>query len=221
MKKLLLTSAVCALITSATAFAATEAKPSQPTVTNLPVKATISQPVKALTPEQRQLLLPRVAVIYHNNAQTTYDKRIDHFVNEALHEAIDDKNYKFLEGTPFFNECRLAGIADISTAERADLIDILQPYDLDYLVYMEIEPITTRSKATVFSKGKSAVITAPLKIIDMRKNRTLYNGTITEVGKTTVMIGKIGNKSVALEGVKKVNEKMKAVVAERLPKPNF
>lgn len=221
MKKLLLTSAVCALITSATAFAATEAKPSQPTVTNLPVKATISQPIKALTPEQRQLLLPRVAVIYHNNAQTTYDKRIDHFVNEALHEAIDDKNYKFLEGTPFFNECRLAGIADISTAERADLIDILQPYDLDYLVYMEIEPITTRSKATVFSKGKSAVITAPLKIIDMRKNRTLYNGTITEVGKTTVMIGKIGNKSVALEGVKKVNEKMKAVVAERLPKPNF
>lgn len=29
------------------------------------------------------------------------------------------------------------------------------------------------------------------------------------------------NADINLEGVKKVNEKMKAVVAERLPKPNF
>lgn len=218
MKKFAL---IAALLTSLYSITAVEAKDIDFSRLNTPVKTETTATPKVLTPEQRQMLLPRVAVIFHNNAQTTYDKRIDHFVNEALHEAIPDKDYKYLEGTPFFNECRLAGIADIGSAERADLIDILQPYDLDYLVYLEIEPVTTRSKATVFSKGKSAVITAPLKIIDMRKKRTLYNGTITEVGKTTVMMGKIGNKSVALEGVKKVNEKMKAVVAERLPKPNF
>ena len=215
MKKIFLLCLTLFTLFCSTALAA-ETTASREIVLNLPKTST-----KQLTAEQRQLLLPRVAVVYYNNAQTTYNDRIDHFVNEALHEAVADDNYKFLEGTPFFNECRLAGIEDIGSAEKADLIDILSPYDLDYLIYLEIEPITVRSKASVFSKGKSAVITAPLKIIDMRNSKTLYNGTLTETGKTTVMMGKIGNKSVALEGVKRVNEAMKKIVAERLPKPNL
>lgn len=226
MKKFAL---IAALLTSLYSTTAVEAKDIDFSQINLPnqpasaqsVKPTPTKTLKDLTPEQRQLLLPRVAVIYYNNAQTTYNKRIDHFVNEALHEAIDDQNYRFLEGTPFFNECRLAGVSDIRSAERADLMEILKPYDLDYLVYLEIEPVTVRSKGSVFSKGKTAVVSAPFKIIDMRQGKTLYNGMLTEIGKTTVMMGGVGDKSVALEGVKRVNEQVKKTIAERLPKPNF
>ena len=171
-----------------------------------------------LLQQQKQATLPRVAVLYCNNAQTTYDKRIDHFVELNLKEAISSEYYQYIEGTPYMYALQKSGIDDVASAERADLIDILGDFDLDYLVYMEIEPVATKAKATVFSKGKSAVVTAPLKIIDMRNNRTLYNGKITEVGKTTVMMGKIGNKSVTLEGVKKVNEQVKQIIAERLPK---
>ena len=150
--------------------------------------------------------LPRVGVIYVNNAQTTYDKRIDHFVLENLHNCITDTNYQYIDGDSFKKKLTSYGLQDLKTAERADIIEALYDEYLDYVVYMEIEPVTTKSKATVFSKGKSAVVTAPFKIIDVKNNRTLYNGEITEQGKTTVMMGKIGNKSVTLEGVKLVNK---------------
>lgn len=168
--------------------------------------------------QERISQLPRVGVIYVNDAQTTYNKRIDKFVLENLHECINTDTYQYIDGLVFIDKLIDYGLQDLSTAERADIIDTLYDEKLDYLVYLEIEPITTKSKATVFSKGKSAIITAPFKIIDMKNNRTLYNGEITEQGKTTVMMGKIGNKSVALEGVKRVNEQVKQILAQRLPK---
>lgn len=168
--------------------------------------------------QERISQLPRVGVVYVNDAQTTYNKRIDKFVLENLHECINESSYQYIDGLTFIDKLIDYGLQDLSTAERADIIDALYDEKLDYLVFLEIEPITTKSKSTVFSKGKSAVITAPFKIIDMRNNRTLYNGEITEQGKTTVMMGKIGNKSVALEGVKRVNEQVKQILAQRLPK---
>jgi len=174
--------------------------------------------IEAKAEQERIATLPRVGVIYVNDAQTTYNSRIDKFVLENLHECITSENYQYIDGLKFINKLVDYGLQDLATAERADIIDALAEENLDYIVYLEIEPITTKAKATVFSKGKSALVTAPFKIIDVKNNRTLYNGEITESGKTTVMMGKIGNKSVALEGVKRVNEQVKIILAKRLPK---
>ncbi len=174
--------------------------------------------IQAKAEQERIALLPRVGVVYVNDAQTTYNKRIDKFVLENLHECINSDNYQYIDGLTFIDKLIDFGLEDLATAERADIIEALADENLDYFVYLEIEPITTKSKATVFSKGKSAIVNAPIKIIDMKRNRTLYNGEITEQGKTTVMLGKIGNKSVALEGVKRVNAQVKDILAKRLPK---
>lgn len=160
----------------------------------------------------------RVGVVYVNDAHTTFDKRIDKFVLKNLHECIPSPYYQYIDGESFKNKLLRYGLQDLATAERIDIMDALAGENLDYLVYMEIQPVSTKSKATVFSKGKSAIVTAPFKIIDFRNNRTLFNGKITEQGKTTVMMGKIGNKSVVLEGVKRVNEQVKDILSQRLPK---
>lgn len=174
--------------------------------------------IQAKVQQERLAKLPRVGVIYVNDAQTTYNSRIDKFVLENLHECISDKTYQYIDGLTFIDKLVDYGLQDLATAERADIIDALADENLDYVVYLEIEPVTTKSKATVFSKGKSAIVTAPIKVIDIKNNRTLYNGEITQQGKTTVMMGKIGNKSVVLEGVKLVNEQVKEILAKRLPK---
>lgn len=162
--------------------------------------------------------LPSVAVIYVNNAQTTYDNRIDKFALENLHLAIPSSTYNYLEGSKYRENLSAAGIDDISTAERSDIIDALYGEDVDYLVYLEFMPITGREKRSVFSKGKIMNVVAPFKIIDVKNNRNLYNGRLNEQGKTTVMFGNIGNKSVGLEGVKLVNAKVAEIIAARLPK---
>lgn len=58
----------------------------------------------------------------------------------------------------------------------------------------------------------------PFKIIDVKNNKYLYNGKFTEIAKDSSMIGGIGNKSVSIEAIEKVNEKILSVIDVRLPK---
>ena len=57
----------------------------------------------------------------------------------------------------------------------------------------------------------------PIKIIDVKENRYLYNGKFTELAKDSSAIGGIGNKSVALKALRSTLDKMNAVVLERMP----
>ncbi len=214
MKKLCLFCLFCCLL-----LVTSLALASDSSLTSYPKQETLSsKQEQTITLPNQVIIRPKVGVIYINDAQTTYNKRIDKFILENLHSSIPDTDYQYVDGLTFVDKLIDAGVQDLATAERADIIEILAEEKLDYLVYLEIEPIYTKSKATVFSKGKSAIVTAPFKIIDMRNNKTLYNGKITEQGKTTVMMGKIGNKSVSLEGIKLVNLQVKEILAQRLPK---
>ena len=72
-----------------------------------------------------------------------------------------------------------------------------------------MQPFIARDKVTFFTVGKDITTTVPLKIIDLVNGKYLYNGKFTEKASDSTMIGGIGNKSVAMKALNKINEQIK------------
>ena len=88
---------------------------------------------------------------------------------------------------------------------------------MDYVVFIEVQPFVARDKITFFTVGKDITTTVPLKIIDLINGKYLYNGKFTEKASDSTMIGGIGNKSVAMKALNKINEQITSVLIARLP----
>ena len=83
-----------------------------------------------------------------------------------------------------------------------------------------MQPFIARDKVTIFTVGKDITTTVPLKIIDLVNGKYLYNGKFTEKASDSTMIGGIGNKSVAMKALNKINEQITSVLTVRLPEEN-
>lgn len=101
-------------------------------------------------------------------------------------------------------------------AERADMMDSFKNESMDYVMYVSIEPLIVRDKMTFFTVGKDVTVVMALKIIDLKNNRYVYNGKFTEKASDSTAIGGIGNKSVTLKGIDKINKSIKEVFLARM-----
>lgn len=164
-----------------------------------------------------QIDKPRVAVMYINNAKTTYDKEIDEKVLSNLVQAINPQKYVYVEGTPYLEKLKKMGIVDLTTAERADVVEVFEGEDIDYAVMLEINPFTRKEKVTFFTYGIDVTAVVPFRVIDLVNNKYLYNGRFDEKASDSTPFGSIGNKSVAMKALKKINEQVNAVLGSRLP----
>lgn len=166
---------------------------------------------------ERQKNMPKVIILYVNNAKTTYDDEVDKKIKTNLEKAISPEKYLIIEGAPYIEKLKKAGIVDIATAERADIISAFAGEDIDYVVFLEVQPFIARDKMTFFTIGKDITATVPFKMIDVVNNKYLYNGKFTEKASDSSAIGGIGNKSVAMKALDKINGQINATIAERLP----
>ena len=133
-----------------------------------------------------------------------------------MEKCINDDKYIYINGEPYIEKLNKVGIVDITTAERADIVDAFEGEDVDYVVFIEVQPFIARDKVTFFTVGKDITTTVPLKIIDLVNGKYLYNGKFTEKASDSTMIGGIGNKSVAMKALNKINEQITSVLTVRL-----
>ena len=166
---------------------------------------------------ERQANMPKVVILYVNNAKSTYDDEVDKKIKTNLEKAISPEKYLIIEGAPYIEKLKKAGIVDIATAERADIISAFAGEDIDYVVFLEVQPFIARDKMTFFTIGKDITATVPFKMIDVVNNKYLYNGKFTEKASDSSALGGIGNKSVAMKALDKINGQINATIAERPP----
>lgn len=140
-----------------------------------------------------------------------------HITVHTYPEYNPDDKYIYINGEPYIEKLNKVGIVDITTAERADIVDAFEGEDVDYVVFIEVQPFIARDKVTFFTVGKDITTTVPLKIIDLVNGKYLYNGKFTEKASDSTMIGGIGNKSVAMKALNKINEQITSVLTVRLP----
>ena len=169
----------------------------------------LTNPVNA-TPKKK------IALMFINNAKTTYDDELKSMVMENFDATLKPK-YEVLSGTKYVELLNKVGIADITTAERADIMAVVKGEDVDYIFYAELQPFVRKEKVTYFTYGIEMTAIVPIKIIDVKQNVYLYNGKFTELAKDSSAIGGVGNKSVALKALRSTLDKMNDVVTERMP----
>ncbi len=162
--------------------------------------------------------LPKVAVMYVTNSQADYYKSIDKEIMENFKVILNPYIYQFIDGTPYMKQLAEMGIEDLTTAERADILDAYEGSDIDYVIFLQIEPMLRKDKVSTFTKGKEMTAVAPFKMLDIKNRKALYNGRITRVGETSTMFFKLGNKAASVEAIEMINEKVNYEIKKRLPK---
>lgn len=158
----------------------------------------------------------KIALMFVNNSKSTFDAELNTMVMDNFDTILKPK-YEVLPGAKYIELLNKVGIADITTAERADIMSVVKGEDVDYIFFAELQPFVRKEKITYFTYGLDMTAIVPVKIIDVKQNVYIYNGKFTELAKDSSAIGGIGNKSVAFKALRSTLDKMNSVVAARLP----
>ena len=157
---------------------------------------------------------PVVATIYVNNAKSTYDDELSQNLSSRFNKRLSQFT---LRNDPQFKE-RLSkfGVTDISMAERSDIVQVFDGENIDYIVYAEIQPPILNSWVSMFNQGVKATVTIPLKIIDVKNNKYLYNGKFTETADNSAVFGGVGTKAAVVKAMDLIFVKTDEVLTSRL-----
>lgn len=160
---------------------------------------------------------PVVALIVVNDARSTFDDEITQKITTRITAKLSGV-YTVVPGEVSLKRLEKAGITDIATADKRELAKVLKCDNIDYAVYVEVEPLVRKERWTVFSHGMNITAVVPFKILDVKAAKYLYNGKFVELvaDSTFVALG-IGNKSVALTAIDRVLDKIEPLLVNRLP----
>jgi len=159
--------------------------------------------------------LPRVALIYINNAKTDYNGEIDAKIFEHI-KKIAVNRWEIVPGDAYKEKMASMGMQSITMAERPDILDATKGIEADALLLIEVEPFVVRDVITFFTVGKKVTASIPVKVIDRNTGMYLYNGKFVEMGKDSSMIGGIGNKSVIMKTLEQFFIKFDQVIPDKL-----
>ena len=159
--------------------------------------------------------LPRVALIYTNNANTTYDTELDSCVLDNLNKTLS-QHFEVVKNDTVVQKLADMGMTDLSMAERRDILDAVAGEECTYVICLSLEPFQRKEKITFFTQGIEMIATVPCKIIDVKNDRYIYNGKFVEKQSDSTWIGSVGNKSVALQALQKVNKGLNKILNEKM-----
>ncbi len=159
--------------------------------------------------------LPRVMIMYINNAKTEYNAELDAKIMDHL-KKVGANRWSLLPGDAYKDKLSAMGIQSFSLAERADILAITKDSEADALLLIELEPFNVRDVITFFTVGKKITATMPVKVIDRNTGLYLYNGKFVEMAQDNSMIGGIGNKSVIIKALDQVFGKFDLIIPEKL-----
>lgn len=159
--------------------------------------------------------LPRVMIMYINNAKTEYNAELDAKIMDHL-KKVGANRWSLLPGDAYKDKLSAMGIQSFSLAERSDILAITKDSEADALLLIEVEPFNVRDVITFFTVGKKITATMPVKVIDRNTGLYLYNGKFVEMAQDNSMIGGIGNKSVIIKALDQVFGKFDLIIPEKL-----
>lgn len=171
--------------------------------------------------EGQEAVKPKVAVVFVNNAKTTYDQEL----GDRLMGAVTAKLSRYevaASGAAAVERLTKAGVADMNMVEKADMVAAFK--DADFVVWLELQPVALQKWGAVFSEGVTAVVSVPLKVVDVKNNRYSYHNKFSEqadnravLTNLVVPVSMVGTKAAALAALDKVSAKLAEALSASLP----
>ncbi|MDR3563031.1 MAG: hypothetical protein P4N59_16595 [Negativicutes bacterium] len=156
-----------------------------------------------------------VATIYINNAKSTYDDEITKKLTDRFNAKL--AMYDLRPGDKYIEKLNKMGVTDVTTAERADIVQVFTGEGIDYVVYAEVQPPIMKQWVSFFNIGVAATVTIPVKILDIKNNKYLYNGKFTEQADNSSMLGGVGTKAAVIKAMDQILVKTDEILTNRLP----
>ncbi len=181
-------------------------------ISSIPASAEIVLPPKEDTGPK-----PVVAAIYVNNAKVTYDNEITAKLTERFNAKL--KMYEIRKGDKYVEKLQKMGVTDITTAERTDILQAFEGEGVDYVVYAEVQPPILRQWESMFNMGYAATVTIPVKLIDVKGGKYIYNGKFTEQADNSTVIGNVGTKAAVMKAMDRIFVKTDELLVSRMPMP--
>ena len=155
-------------------------------------------------------------ILFVNDAGTTYDKAIEKKITEDITKTLKLRGYTCVDGKTFIKKFNQLGIGDLTTAEREDYATVFKGSNLGYSIYVEVMPITVREKSTMLSKGRIVSATVVFRIMDLKTNKYIYTDRFAERVSDSSMVGSVGNRSVTMSAINRINKQIRAILNERM-----
>lgn len=121
-----------------------------------------------------------IVFIYSNNMGKTdlwksYQNDIKTEIQKRFSETFRN-NYNVILGDEYLKKMNDAGMTDLSTAERADILGHFKDSDINYVVIFETLPMNKENNSFGIFSDMSMTSFSHLKFIDVKQNKYLYNG---------------------------------------------
>jgi hypothetical protein len=121
-----------------------------------------------------------IVFIYSNNMGKTdlwksYENDIKTEIQKRFNKTFAN-NYNVIIGDEYLKKMNDAGMTDLSTAERADILGYFKDNDIDYIVIFETLPMNKENNSFGILFSMSWTSFSHLKFIDVKQNKYLYNG---------------------------------------------
>ena len=158
---------------------------------------------------------PVVATIFVNNAKTTFDDEITKKLTDRFNAKL--VMYDVRPGDKYVEKLSKMGVTDVTIAERSDIVQAFAGEGVDYLVYAEVQPLIRKEWMSMFNYGYDIVVVIPVKIVDIKNNKYLYNGKFIEQADNSAVIGNVGTKAGVLKAMDQIFIKTDEVLTSRLP----
>ena len=152
----------------------------------------ISERTAAILTE-RDSKLPRVAILYTNNAKTEYDADIDAKIMSHLKKLAVNR-WVLVPGEIYKDRLAAKGIRNVSMAERTDILAVGQEGDADVLLLIEVEPFSVQDRVEFLAVTKAVTTSIPVKAVDRNTGTYLYNGKFNETSRDAEFLGGPGFK---------------------------
>jgi hypothetical protein len=121
-------------------------------------------------------------------------KQIDNLLLTPIPQNLQS-HYNVSVDMKYYEKFKAIGYDSIAATERADIIDVFKEENIDYAILIEFLP-NDSSTTTTFVNGLSIPYTsftyhAHMKIVDIKANKYLYNGTFSRDNRVKPMADKM------------------------------
>ncbi|MDR3560756.1 MAG: hypothetical protein P4N59_04850 [Negativicutes bacterium] len=121
-----------------------------------------------------------IVFIYSNNMGKTdlsqsYQKDIKTDIQNRFLKTFES-NYNVIPGDDYLKKMNDAGMTDLSTAERTDILEYFKDSGAAYIVIFETLPMNKENNSFGLVVDMSITSFSHLKFIDVKQNKYLFNG---------------------------------------------